>query len=99
MNDKIKTYLFMAVSIGILFLWNNLSFAGTGGTEFSDAVDLLMEWSEGGLGKLIALGTFVVGMAIGIVRQSLMAAAVGIGMGLAVKTGPTVIDSIVETLI
>ena len=36
--------------------------AGTGGTEFDDIYTLLVGWTQGTLGKIIALGMFMVGL-------------------------------------
>ena len=66
-----------------------------GGTEFNDVWTLLKGWSQGVLGKIIALGALIVGIAFGLVRQSVVAAVVGIAMALVLQYGPDVIDGIV----
>ncbi len=68
-------------------------------TDFSSVVTLLTNWSQGTLGRVIALSMFVVGIAAGIVRQSVMAAVAGIAGALVMNYGPTVIDSIFGALI
>ena len=70
-------------------------YAGTGGEEFQDVYDLLEEWATGTLGKIIALGALIVGIGFGLVRQSVIAAVVGIAMALVLNFGPTVISGIV----
>ena len=62
-------------------------------------VALLTGWSQGTLGRTLALGMFVVGIAAGIVRQSVMAAVAGIAGALVLNYGPTVIDSVFGALI
>lgn len=69
-------------------------YAGQGGTEFNDVYQLLEDWSTGTLGKIIALGALIVGIGFGLVRQSVIAAAVGIAMALVLNFGPTVISGI-----
>lgn len=69
--------------------------AGTGGEEFQDVYDLLEEWSTGTLGKIISLGALIVGIGFGLVRQSVIAAVVGIAMALVLNFGPTVISGII----
>jgi conjugal transfer pilus assembly protein TraA len=73
--------------------------AGSGGTEFEDIYDLLMGWSQGTLGKVMAVGMFLVGIGMGIVRQSVTAAVTGVGGALVLNYGPTVIDNVFTALI
>ena len=71
--------------------------AGTGGSEFSDVATLLEEWSQGVLGKILALGALIVGIAFGLVRQSVVAAVIGISMAIVLQYGPDVIEGIVTS--
>jgi conjugal transfer pilus assembly protein TraA len=73
--------------------------AGTGGTEFADIYTLISGWAAGTLGKVIAVSLFLVGVAAGIIQQSLMAAVLGVGGALVVNYGPTVIDGIISAVI
>ena len=68
-------------------------------TDFQSVVALLTGWSQGTQGRTLALGMFVVGIAAGIVRQSVMAAVAGIAGALVLNYGPTVIDSVFGALI
>ena len=80
-------------------VWTQAVYAGSGGTEFTDIYSTLTGWSQGYLGKTIAIGAFITGMGIGIVRQSLMAIALGVGAGMAVQYTPSIIDSMVTALL
>ena len=82
----------MAFVIVALLVVPTLVYAGTGGTEFDDVWDELEGWAEGALGRVISVGLLVVGLAAGIVRQSIMAAVPAAGAGLALSIGPGVID-------
>lgn len=73
--------------------------AGTGGTEFDTAYNMLADWLKGGLGRLFALALFATGIAAGVMKQSLMAAIVGIGAALAVTYGPDILGGIVAAAI
>lgn len=85
----------LAVSI----FYAGLAHAGSGGTtEFGGLYDLLVGWTEGTLGKIIAVSMFLIGVATGVARQSLMAIAIGIGGAVAVAYTPTVIDGIVTAI-
>ena len=68
-------------------------------TDFDTVVALLKGWMQGSLGRTLALGMFVVGIAAGVIRQSVMAAVAGIAGALVLNYGPTVIDSIFGALI
>lgn len=68
--------------------------AGTGGTEFEQIWGTLQDWVEGTLGRIIAAAIVVVGIVAGIVRQSLMAFAIGIGGGMGLYNTPTIIEEI-----
>lgn len=69
------------------------AYAGAGGAEFAGVLSTVSDWFQGTLGKIIALTTFGVGMAVGIVKQSLMAAVTGVASGITLNYGPDVIDS------
>lgn len=60
------------------------------GTTYSD----LHAWAQGSVGKTITLACIMVGVVIGVARQSLMAFAIGIFMGLGIYNSPGIIDTI-----
>lgn len=91
-NQTLKIAGFVGLSIAACAM---SVYAGTGGEEFQDVYDLLEEWATGTLGKIIALGALIVGIGFGLVRQSVIAAVVGIAMALVLNFGPTVISGIV----
>lgn len=70
------------------------AFAGTDGAEFQEIYDKIRNWLEGTLGKVIAVAAFGVGMGIGIVKQSLMALAIGIGFAAVLAYAPKIIDAV-----
>jgi len=96
-HELIKEGLFVAT--GLFLVWASAAWAGTGGTEFTDLYTTLQGWSQGYLGKTLAIGSFIIGMGIGIVQQSLMAIALGIGAGMAVQYTPDIIESMVTALL
>ncbi len=87
-----------ALAIMLLGLAAN-SFAGTGGTEFALVETALIDWAQGGLGRALAVGIFLVGAGVGMARQSLMSIATGLGGGLAMFYMPDVLVSIVSAMI
>lgn len=68
--------------------------AGTD-TTFQPIVTLITNWAQGSLGKLLAIAAFIIGMGIGLVRQSVMAVVIGLAFALVMFYGPTLIDNII----
>ena len=60
----------------------------------SGPVGTMTGWLEGSMGRLFSVGALSVGLAIGIVKQSVMSVAVGTGIALAASAGPTVLGAI-----
>ncbi|MYM92706.1 TraA family conjugative transfer protein [Duganella vulcania] len=94
-----KTVRTAGVVMGLALLAPGLAMAGSGGTEFTEVYDLLSGWAKGTLGKIIALAIFIVGLAAGIVRQSVVAAVAGIAGAMIMNYGPSVIENIVTAVI
>ena len=68
--------------------------AGAGGTTFDTIYTTVRGWAEGTLGKLLAVSAFLIGMGIGIVRQSVLAIVLGLAFAVSLAYAPAVIDSI-----
>ena len=92
-RENLKSALVLAVFLTLMIGKNAM--AGTTGSEFQNIYNMVVAWTSGYLGKTIALGAFLAGMGVGIVRQSMMAVVTGIGAGLAVAYMPEVINGIV----
>lgn len=85
----------LIVAVGLLAI-SGAAFAGTGGNaEFGPVYTMLQGWFQGTLGKIIALSAMGVGLAWGVVKQSIMAVVTGIGSGLGVYYGPTIVENVV----
>lgn len=80
--------------IVLLLVVSATASAGTDGAEFQEIYDKIRNWLEGTLGKVLAVSAFGVGMGIGIVKQSLMALAIGIGFAAVLAYAPKIIDTI-----
>lgn len=68
-------------------------------TTFSSIYDTLKSWAEGTLGKVVAISMFMVGLAAGIVRQSVMAVVAGLAAALVMAYGPGVIEGMFSAVI
>jgi conjugal transfer pilus assembly protein TraA len=98
LGSKLKTLLILS-ALFFAFGFGQEAMAGAGGTEFDDIYDLLVGWTQGTLGKIVALGMFMVGMSAGIVTQSIVSVVVGIAGALVMYYGPTVIGGVITGLI
>ena len=96
-QHKASIIALMFASVCMLFAQETL--AGTDGSDFDDIWTKLAAWSQGSLGKVIAMGAFIVGLAIGVIQQTVMAVVVGVAMALSLYYGPTIIGSVVSALI
>jgi conjugal transfer pilus assembly protein TraA len=94
----LQFFALFALMLGMAALPES-ALAGTGGTEFADIYTLLSGWAKGTLGKVIAIGFFLIGVVAGMAQQSVMAAAIGVGAALVMYFGPGVIDNILTAVI
>lgn len=92
-----KIHVLLALMAAMLL--PQIALAGTGGTEFSSAYTLVTGWVQGELGRLLAISLLIVGVGMGIVKQSVMAAVPAIGAGLVVNVAPTIIGLLVTAVI
>ncbi len=75
------------------------AFAGTSGTEFGAMYNLVKGWSEGYLGRTLAIAAFLVGAIVGFAKSTAMPALVGIIFAVLFAIGPGIIDGIASALI
>lgn len=90
-NELVQRY---GLLVALLTLVSGIAFAGNQGAEFDTIYQMVRGWLEGTLGKVLAMGAFGIGMAVGIVKQSLMALAIGIGFAVVLAYAPAIIDAI-----
>lgn len=83
-----------AMAILVIGFMPDQAHAGTGGTEFASVWTTLSDWMQGILGKVATGAMILVGIIAGVVRQSLMSFAVGIGGGVGLYNAPTIIDNV-----
>lgn len=65
-------------------------------SQFATVATQISTWTSGGLGKTMALASFAVGSASGVMRQNLMYAATGIGGAMAMGYGPKVLGDVLS---
>ncbi|RJX72685.1 hypothetical protein D3M70_30975 [Pseudomonas sp. LS-2] len=78
----------------IVTLAASQAMAGTGGDSFDSIWVTLTDWMQGTLGRVVAGSMVLVGIVSGIVRQSIMSFATGVGGGVGLYNTPTIIESI-----
>lgn len=94
-----KIMIFGAIALAIVLVMSGTVQAGGGGGEFDEVWDTLEDWTKGTLGKIIAGSMILVGIVGGVVRQSLMAFAVGIAGGMGLNYTPEIISAIMSASI
>jgi conjugal transfer pilus assembly protein TraA len=98
-SRRLPALALMGLMLVCCLVLSNVSFAGTGGTEFNPAYTTITDWLQGDLGRLIAASLLVVGLVMGVVRQSIMAAVPAIACGLVATVAPTIIGAVVTAVI
>ncbi|WP_378595725.1 TraA family conjugative transfer protein [Neisseria weixii] len=88
----------VAVFFAMGVLASNAMAAQTG-QEFNGISTMLSGWSTGGLGLTLALAAFIIGLAVGMMKQTIMPAVVGIGVALAATLGPGIIQAMFTAVI
>lgn len=83
----------MVLAIGMVCA-AQVAVAGTGGDSFDSIWVTLTDWMQGTLGRVVAGAMVLVGIVGGIVRQSIMSFATGVGGGVGLYNTPTIIESI-----
>lgn len=104
-SESAQKALDVAIAMVALSLFIGIAFASTSGgtaagaTEVGSIANWLRDMTEGSMGTVFALGTLAVGLATGIVRQTLMPVAVAVGMAATAKWGPGILVGITGTVI
>lgn len=70
------------------------SASGSNDATFSSITNTVNDWATGSLGKLLAISAFIIGMGVGLVRQSAIAVVVGLAFAIILAYGPGVISGI-----
>lgn len=91
LNKSLKNSL---APIMLAVVASSSAMAGTD-TTFDTIYTEIRGWAEGSLGKLLAVSAFLIGMGIGLVRQSAIAVVLGLAFALIFAFGPGIIDNIV----
>ena len=96
MSKKQKIQLAAMLFLGLVAI---PTMAATTGTEFQAMAEMIVGWIEGWLGVLLAIAAFSLGVCVGLVKQTLMPAIVGVGFALACVMGPGIIQGIFTAVI
>jgi conjugal transfer pilus assembly protein TraA len=97
-SDAMKKLAMVVVVLGLCMV-SVEALAGTADADFSAISTKLTDWATGTLGRVIALAMFIVGIATGILQQSVAAAVVGIGAALILNYGPAIITGLISATI
>lgn len=97
--QKNKQRYAKAAILACALIASQSALAGTGGDSFDTIWVTLTDWMQGTLGRVIAGSMVLVGIVGGIVRQSIMSFATGVGGGIGLYNTPTIIESIMSATI
>lgn len=73
--------------------------ASTEGAEFQGLYDMLVGWSEGYLGKALAIAAFLTGAIVGFAKSTAMPALVGVVFAVVFSIGPGIIAGMMTAVI
>lgn len=91
-ENKKQQIVFFAGLMLLTALMAVMAHAGND-TTFDTWTDKMTEWLQGSLGKGVSIAFVLVGIVIGITRQSLMAFAIGVGAALGLNYTPDILGS------
>lgn len=95
-NLKSKKWVGVVVMLLIaIALVPAMALAGTADTEFQPMFQKILDWTQGFLGKSLAVGAVLVGAGMAIYYQSAGPAVMGIAMALILAFGPGAIQGVV----
>ena len=69
------------------------------GKEFQALYDMLVGWSEGYLGKALAIAAFLTGAIVGFAKSTAMPALVGVVFAVVFSIGPGIISGMMTAVI
>ena len=97
--SKLMTRILNRAGVATLSVMAVPPFAGTTGTEFGGLYNLVKGWTEGYLGKTLAIAAFLVGAIVGFAKSTAMPALIGIVFAVLFAVGPGIIDGIASALV
>jgi hypothetical protein len=87
------------IAIGAALLTGGIVMAGTTGTEFQAFFTMMEGWASGYLGKGIAFAALIFGAGVGVAKQDMTPAVVGVLFALIFTVGPSVINGMMTAVI
>jgi len=93
-------YLLVVALCVVLFsvVFSSMAHAGTGGGDgFDNVWAAISEYLKGTMGRVLVGLIVIVGVAAGVVRQSLMSFAVAVGAAIGLFYSPEIIEGIITS--
>lgn len=88
-------FAFGVLAFGIvMMLTPDTVMAGVTATPVDTVWTQLVGWTQGSVGKIITLLIVVVGVAAGIIKQSLWAFVIGLGGGIGLYNTPNIVNTL-----
>lgn len=88
---------FLALAAAMLMA--SVATAGTTGAEFQGLFNTISGWTNGFLGRALAIAAFLFGAGVGIAKQSIVPAILGVVFALVFAVGPGVINAMLTATI
>lgn len=94
LSEPAQRLVWTALFVLVVFaLMTTPAFAATtNGSEFEPLYEMLSAWTTGFLGKSIAITFLIVGLGMGIIRGSIVAAVACIAAAVSLLLAPGIID-------
>lgn len=93
-----KPALYLMAAVTLVLLYAAAAHAGTGGGDGFDSVwAAISEYLKGTMGRVLVGLIVIVGVAAGVVRQSLMSFAVAVGAAIGLFYSPEIIEGIITS--
>ncbi|MGP5109103.1 MULTISPECIES: TraA family conjugative transfer protein [Pseudomonas] len=94
--QKYAMMFFVALLVCVVFA--SMAHAGTGGGDgFDNVWAAISEYLKGTMGRVLVGLIVIVGVAAGVVRQSLMSFAVAVGAAIGLFYSPEIIEGIITS--
>lgn len=98
-NSPLQSFIiFTSLLSAVMFLFPEISLAGTGGEELKTLYDKTVEVAQGYGGKSIAAISFILSL-VGAIKGNLMACGSAFGVGVVAGVGPSMVTSGISAII
>lgn len=99
LNKTNRKEVLVGGAMGVMMVVVGVAVASTAGAEFQGFYDKVLGWTDGYLGKGLAILALLWGLGSGWVKGTVAPAVLGIAVALFATIGPTVINGMFTSII